>query len=143
MIGALMILIYNFIWCKKLYKIVGKIEERQKKLCWPLCYVQKHNIAPSPRRSTERDPYGRERGNRIPLPACYDKVTALEGGIVFVSQKFDRKIKEKIQKTTSCTYSSHCHERYMQDVLCQVSLWSSSQAKGGSSDALKVVLMTS
>ena len=75
--------------------------------------------------------------------ACYDKVTALEGGIVFVSQKFDRKIKEKIQKTTSCTYSSHCHERYVQDVLCQVSLWSSSQAKGGSSDALKVVLMTS
>ena len=98
--------------------------------------MQKHNSAPSPRRSTERDPYGRERGNRIPLPACYDKVTALEGGIVFVSQKFDRKIKEKIQKTTSCTYSSHCHERYMQDVLCQVSLWSSSQAKGGSSDAL-------
>ena len=105
--------------------------------------MQKHNSAPSPRRSTERDPYGRERGNRIPLPACYDKVTALEGGIVFVSQKFDRKIKEKIQKTTSCTYSSHCHERYVQDVLCQVSLWSSSQAKGGSSDALKVVLMTS
>ena len=77
--------------------------------------------------------------------ACYDKVTALEGGIVFVSQKFDRKIKEKIQKTTSCTYFSCFHENYMQDVMCQVSLKSLSQGKlkvVHTASKLKVVLMT-